>query len=772
MVLDPRSGLQGGKAEIRGGTLPGDDAPDRVATGRPGRWSGRRRGGCRRAGAGLRLLSLCLASTPVAAAPAAAPPLVTWFGWAAAGLAAILAAALVHIWRLHRRVRQHTAALGASEQRLQLALEAGRIAIWEHDMLTDQVTWWGSVEIIFGQPPETLQERPDFYRAMVPPEELPVIDRALKEAMEGDGRFEVLHRMRWADGSDQWVQARGEVMRDAGGQPVRMAGTVVNVTRQVQTQAELAGARDFLQAIYDASPDMIFVHGDDGRLVEVNDNALQAYGYTREEMLQLPPGTFMCSDCDMEKVQALMQRARAGEAVDVEWTARRRDGSTFPVEVRLRRLAGGNVLALVRDISERREIEAVRQRRQVLLERLDNEVQQILLPVYSLEDFHARVCAGVQALVQADLAAVPVVADDGEGVVYQAAAGEGAGRLRGRRLSLDDTSLCGWVVRHNRVLRVDDLDHDPRVDRELAEALGLSSAILAPVRAGDTVVAGLAAFRRRGRFDEQDMQILHLYAQRVSAALENLQLRLRLEERVAERTQELESFCHSVSHDLRAPLRALDGFSQMLLEDHGHRLDEEGRIHLERIRRAAGRMAQLIDGLLHLSRIGRAELVEEEVQLCRLAAEALGQLQAHEPGRQVLFRCQARTPVVGDRRLLRLMMDNLLGNAWKYTRTREPAEIVLEERREGGEVIYTLRDNGVGFDMRYAHKLFGVFQRLHPASEYEGTGIGLATVQRIIARHGGRIWAHARPGMGAEFHFTLGRQPLQRVTGEASGDAT
>ncbi len=753
MVFDPRSGSQGGQAGTGAMVFPG---------GRSGP------GGSPRA-AVLSFLSLWCVPALAAGVPAPSPP--TWWAWAAAGLAVVLATALIHIWRLHRRLRRHTAALGASEQRLQLALEAGRIAIWEHDMQTDRVTWWGSVEIIFGQSLETLQERPDFYRAMVPPEELPVIDRALEEAMEGDGRFEVLHRMRWADGSEQWVHARGEVMRDAGGRPVRMAGTVVNVTRQVQTQAELAGARDFLQAIYDASPDMIFVHGGDGRLVEVNDNALQAYGYTREEMLRLPAGTFTCGDCDTANVQALMQRARDGEAVDVEGTARRRDGGTFPVEVRLRRLAGGNVLALVRDISERRDIEAVRQRRQVLLERLDREVQRILQPVDSLEDFHVRVCAGVQVLVEAHLAAVAVVAGDGAAFVYQAVAGEGAERLRGQRTAAGDTTLCGWVVRHNRVLRVDDLDHDPRVERDLAEVLGLSSAVLAPVRAGEGVVAALAAFRRHGRFDEQDMQILHLYAQRVSAALENLRLRLRLEERVAERTRELEAFCHSVSHDLRAPLRALDGFSQMLLEDHGHRLDEQGRFHLERIRRAAGRMAQLIDGLLHLSRIGRAELVEEEVQLCRLAAEALSQLQAHEPGRPVLFRCRARTPVVGDRRLLRLMMDNLLGNAWKYTRTRDPAEIVLEERREDGEVIYTLRDNGVGFDMRYAHKLFGVFQRLHPASEYEGTGIGLATVQRIVARHGGRIWARAEPGRGAEFHFTLGRQPVRRVMGEASGDA-
>jgi len=219
--------------------------------------------------------------------------------------------------------------------------------------------------------------------------------------------------------------------------------------------------------------------------------------------------------------------------------------------------------------------------------------------------------------------------------------------------------------------------------------------------------------------------------------------------------KDLEAFSYSVSHDLRAPLRSIDGFSQALQEDYTARLDEEGRSHLRRVRAATKRMEQLIDDLLHLARVSRAELQSEPVDLSALARSIFAELRQREPRRAVEFACADRAPVRGDPRLLRIALENLLGNAWKFTLRRQPAHIEFGSVAQDGRPVYFVRDNGAGFDMAYADKLFGPFQRLHGATEFPGSGIGLATVHRILQRHGGRVWAEAVVDGGATFYFTL-----------------
>jgi signal transduction histidine kinase len=237
----------------------------------------------------------------------------------------------------------------------------------------------------------------------------------------------------------------------------------------------------------------------------------------------------------------------------------------------------------------------------------------------------------------------------------------------------------------------------------------------------------------------------------------------RLEARVAQRTaelthanQELESFSYSVSHDLRAPLRAIDGFSQALIEDEGERLSPEGRQRLQRTRAAATRMGQLIDDLLQLSRVSRSEMRRERVDLSALARDVAEDLKHSEPGRDVKFNIAEGLKTQGDARLLRVALENLLGNAWKFTSRCPAARIEFFAQGGNGHPQYAVRDNGVGFNMAYAGKLFSPFQRLHKATDFPGTGIGLATVQRIVHRHGGHIEAEAGPGAGATFRFTLG----------------
>lgn len=237
-----------------------------------------------------------------------------------------------------------------------------------------------------------------------------------------------------------------------------------------------------------------------------------------------------------------------------------------------------------------------------------------------------------------------------------------------------------------------------------------------------------------------------------------------LANRLANANRELEAFSYSVSHDLRTPLRAIEGFSRQLAERHAASLDARGLDYLARIRAAANRMSQLIDDLLNLSRISRSRLARERIDISAEAAAILAELRGPEPTRSVSCEIEPGLTGAADRRLVRILLENLLGNAWKFTSKTSGALIRVSARAIGGATIYSVGDNGAGFDMAYADKLFGVFQRLHTSDEFEGTGVGLATVRRIVDMHGGRVWAESAPGRGAAFHFTLEPEP--------SGDPT
>ena len=241
-----------------------------------------------------------------------------------------------------------------------------------------------------------------------------------------------------------------------------------------------------------------------------------------------------------------------------------------------------------------------------------------------------------------------------------------------------------------------------------------------------------------------------------------------LEQRVTQRTnqlqqanKELESFSYSVSHDLRAPLRHISGYVELVQEELGPALDLQPRRHLDTIQSAARQMGTLIDDLLNFSRMGRVEMKREQVDMNRLAREVVTQVESETVGRDIRWEIAELPGVIGDGALLKQVFVNLLSNAAKYTRNRDHAEIRIDCRCRDHEVEFRVQDNGAGFEMQYAHKLFGVFQRLHSADEFEGTGIGLANVQRIIVRHGGRTWANGEPGVGATIYFTL---PLNKPT--------
>ena len=265
------------------------------------------------------------------------------------------------------------------------------------------------------------------------------------------------------------------------------------------------------------------------------------------------------------------------------------------------------------------------------------------------------------------------------------------------------------------------------------------------------------------------ISVVHLYSftrvdiSRRQRENEVKELNRDLEQRVEERTaqleatnRELDAFAYSVSHDLRAPLRSISGFSEALLEEYGHKLDDQGKTYLRYLQEGSHEMSELIDGLLMLSRSTRGGLAPERVDLSALATAVAIELRQAEPDRQVTVAIAPDVEAVADHRLLKIVMENLLGNAWKYTGKRVDGRIEFGVEEQGGKTVYFVRDNGAGFDMAHSEKLYLPFQRLHKASEFPGIGIGLATVERIIHRHDGQIWAEGAVGEGATFYFTLG----------------
>jgi signal transduction histidine kinase len=312
----------------------------------------------------------------------------------------------------------------------------------------------------------------------------------------------------------------------------------------------------------------------------------------------------------------------------------------------------------------------------------------------------------------------------------------------------------------------------PAAFRAFSLRLNVCSFVGVPMHARGRVIGGISMARSRPglSYTEADVSYLQDLADRAALAYENARLYVGLERRVAEGTAqlvranqelatsnaELEAFSYSVAHDLRTPLRGIDGFSQALVEDCGDVLGELGQSHLRRIREGAQRMDGLINDLLGLSRISRGELRRQRVDVTAVARAVLARLGEAHPERKVEVVVEPGLEANADPRLLEIALTNLLGNAWKFTRGRQGARIELGTRAAEEGRVFFVRDNGAGFDMQYASKLFGAFQRMHSPREFEGTGIGLATVQRIVRRHGGSIRAEAAVDRGATFSFTLG----------------
>lgn len=513
--------------------------------------------------------------------------------------------------------------------------------------------------------------------------------------------------------------------------------------------------------IFNASPDMIFILSYNGQVLDANHAALETYEYEHETLFGMNYEKLLTTENSIKKARKLFESVKRGNEIDYEWMTRTRSGKEILVDIRLRSLRLSDdedksaVVLILRDISMKQKAD---------------EAINSLARATNLMEFDAFLKESVRTLAQL------------YGTRYAF-----AGRLlpdkahvrtlvvwaEGQFVDNFTYSLEGTPCKEIMDLDVElipDSASERYPDDEMLVQMGIQSYFGHPMIAEGKMIGLVSVMDDKPlAVEEWAGPILGLFANRLALEIERYEVNQELQankdnlERLVQvRTQalqdsnhELESFCYSVSHDLRAPLRSIEGFSRAVIEDCGGQLDQQGKDYLQRVRKATKHMGGLIDGLLELSRLGRAELQRMNVDLCVMANDVITGLRQGDPGRNVIFKCEINKKISADPILMRLVVQNLIGNAWKYTGRESSALIEFGVKNEAEETVYFVRDNGAGFDMCYSDKLFGVFQRLHRESEFEGTGIGLATVQRIIVRHGGRIWADADLDQGATFFFTL-----------------
>ncbi len=522
--------------------------------------------------------------------------------------------------------------------------------------------------------------------------------------------------------------------KDEFGQMARVFDEMAQSIEEREKQQRASEVR--FMNIVNLAGDAIISVDDEQRIIAYNNTAMQIFGYTPEQAIGQPIDLLLPPDIVTEHRKHIQNFGREAGVTRVmgggrEIAGRHADGTIFPAEASISKFIEGKktmYTVVLRDISERKHAEMALKQKEALLSMVGKMAQvggwefdartlkaSWTEEVARIHDTDPEDPTGVESGIQYYC--------EGSRQIIESAVKDAIELGKSYDLELEITTAKGkhkWV-------------------RTIGQAVMENGVV--------TKVWGSFQDITRHRQDAEEIR----------------QLNLNLEQRIAERTlelasanKELEAFSYSVSHDLRAPLRAIDGFSLALHEDYAAQLDDQARDYINRVRNATQRMGILIDDLLKLSRMSRAEILRQPVDLSAMAVNVAAELQKTEPERKVSWHIAPDLVAQADPHLLRVVLDNLLGNAWKFTGKTINARIeFIAEQNADGNTEFTVRDNGAGFDMNYAGKLFTPFQRMHLASDFPGTGVGLATVQRIVRRHGGYISGTGTPGLGAVFKFTL-----------------
>lgn len=591
--------------------------------------------------------------------------------------------------------------------------------------------------------------------------------------------FEAEHRRK--DESLMQVEASVRMVKAAGEEYAQCILRDITARKSAETQL-----RRLFTAV-EQSPVSIFITDGSGNVEYVNPKFTSVTGYSPAEIVGKNPRVLQSGSHSPAEYKDFWATIASGRVWQGEFHNRRKNGELYweqsivsPIVDQAGSITG--FVALKEDITEKKAIDrafrSVSRLYQVL-----GDINAEIVRAVDEDALFSEVC---HIIVESDLFQMAWVGmlDRASGTVNAVAqCGDSGDYLAGLKINIHESEgglePTAAAIREGRYVAVNDIQHDPTAAAWQDKALqqGYRASVVFPLRKSGQPVGAISLYASDARVLSEDvLQLLDGLEYNISYALDSLAgkrlqalaeqqvrtLNADLERRVAERTQqldqankELEAFSYSVSHDLRAPLRSIDGFSSALLNTYSGQLDAKGQDYLERVRRASQRMGDLIDDLLYLSRVTRSEICREPVDLSQMALQIVNELKESAPERVVKFIIAEDVRVNVDAKLMRIVLENLLGNAWKFTARRPQARIELGQVEQSGIAVIFVRDNGAGFNMDYAHKLFNPFQRLHGMHDFEGTGIGLATVHRIIERFGGRVWAEAKEGEGAAFYFTV-----------------
>jgi PAS domain S-box-containing protein len=574
-----------------------------------------------------------------------------------------------------------------------------------------------------------LAELPTRYTVYYPDQKTPypTSEFPIARALRGEVLEETDVFLRHAEAPDgRWVTISARPLRDAAGQ----SQGAVAILRDITARRHAEEARRRLAAIVEASDDAILSTDVGGMITGWNRGAERLLGYAAEEDV-LGRNPLLAASLTPEQIERRLRLGRGERVAPFETEVTAKNGLPVPVLVSASPMtdAQGHVVGramILRDISESRRAHEARLRLAALVD------------------------SSADAIIGKDLDGTISSWNSGAERLY----GYTDVEVMGRNISLlvppERADEISEILQ--RINTGERIEHYETVrSRKDGTTVEVAVTVSPVYDSAGRIVAASTIARDISERRQAEAEIGRLHAD--------------LERRVVERTaelkavnQELEAFAYSVSHDLRAPLRAIHGFAQLLVQEHANQLDAEARHYLERVSAGATRMGHLIDDLLLLSRVSRLPLDPHKLATSKVVQRALDQLAPQLEGRTVELSVGELPECLAEPTLLEQVFVNLISNALKYSRGREPARIEIGCRFDGDsrEAVFFVKDNGVGFDLRYADKLFGVFQRLHRAEDYEGTGVGLAIVKRIIARHGGRVWAEAEPDKGASFYFTLG----------------